>query len=331
MTKRWIRSQKPPQIINESAGVTSARAQGPGSGRPDGVRRGRRFDLDGHPFWWLFPVAILLAVFYLYPVLEVVRISFTNATLLNSGYVYTLDSYRSVLADSALPRVWLATVIFVAGSVIGQTALGLMIALTLQSGFRRRLPGVRTVQVVVLATWIIPGVASAITWQLLLSEASYGFFNAVLRQVSLSPVAWLSDSGLAIWSATLANIWRGTALSMILLYAGLQTIPPTLYEAAAVDGATAFQAFCYITLPRLGPALLVNIVIVSIFSLNTFELVMPLTGGGPGRSTEVLALAAYNAVFHDFNLAQGSVLAVLMLLINLGLTIVYWLTSRGLR
>ena len=104
---------------------------------------------------------------------------------------------------------------------------------------------------------------------------------------------------------------------MILLYAGLKTISPGLYEAAAVDGATALQAFRYITLPRLRPALLINAVIVSIFSLNTFELVMPLTGGGPGRSTEVLALAAYNAVFHDFNLAQGSVLAVLMLLINL--------------
>jgi multiple sugar transport system permease protein len=331
LTKRWIKSRKPPHVIDESASVTSAHAQRPGSERTRGIRWARRFDLDSHPLGWLFPVAVLLTVFYLYPVLEVVRISFTDATLLNSTYAYTLDSYRSVLADSALPRIALATVIFVAGSVIGQTALGLLIALTLQAGFRRGLPGVRTVQVVVLATWIIPGVASAITWQLLLSEASYGFFNAMLKAVSLSPVPWLSDSGLAIWSATLANIWRGTALSMILLYAGLQTISPTLYEAAAVDGANALQAFRYITLPRLGPALLVNTVIVSIFSLNTFELVMPLTGGGPGRSTEVLALAAYNAVFHDFNLAQGSVLAVLMLLINLVLTTVYWLTSRGLR
>jgi multiple sugar transport system permease protein len=331
LTKRWIKSRKPPHVIDESASVTSAHAQQPGSERTRGIRWARRFNLDSHPFGWLFPVAVLLTVFYLYPVLEVVRISFTDATLLNSTYAYTLDSYQSVLADSALPRIALATIIFVAGSVIGQTALGLLIALTLQAGFRRGLPGVRTVQVVVLATWIIPGVASAITWQLLLSEASYGFFNAMLKAVSLSPVPWLSDSGLAIWSATLANIWRGTALSMILLYAGLQTISPTLYEAAAVDGANALQAFRYITLPRLGPALLVNTVIVSIFSLNTFELVMPLTGGGPGRSTEVLALAAYNAVFHDFNLAQGAVLAVLMLLINLVLTTVYWLTSRGLR
>jgi multiple sugar transport system permease protein len=292
---------------------------------PGGMPRAWRLDLDGHPFWWLFPVAFLLTVFYLYPVLEVVRISFTDATLLDSAYIYTLDSYRSVFADSALPQILLATVIFVVGSMIGQTALGLSIALTLQAGFQRRLLGVRTVQLVVLATWVVPSVASAITWQLLLSEANFGLFNAMLKLVSLPPVPWLSDSQVAIWSATLANIWHGTALSMILLYAGLQTIPPTLYEAAAVDGATAFQAFRHITLPTLRPVLLINIIIVSIFSLNTFELVMPLTGGGPGHSTEVLALATYSTVFHDFNLAQGSVLAVLMLFVSLAVAIVYWL------
>jgi multiple sugar transport system permease protein len=298
---------------------------------PDAVRRGWRLDLDGNPFWWLFPVALLLAVFYLYPVLDVVRTSFTDATLLHSAYIYTLDSYQSVFTDPALPEILLATVIFAGGSAIGQTALGLLIALTLQAGFQRDLRGVRTVQVIVLATWLIPGVASAITWQLLLSEANFGFFNAALKLISVPPVPWLSDSRVAIWSATLANIWRGTALSMILLYAGLQSISPTLYEAAAVDGATAFQAFRHITLPRLRPVLLINIIIVSIFSLNTFELVMPLTGGGPGRSTEVLALATYSAVFHDFNLAQGSVLAVLMLLVSLGVTIVYWLALRAPR
>ena len=298
---------------------------------PDAGRRGWRFNLDRHPFWWLFPVALLLAAFYLYPAAEVVRISFTDATLLDADYRYTLDSNRSVLADPGLPRILSATVVFVAGSVIGQTTLGLLISLTLRAGFRRRLPGVRMVQVAVLATWVIPGVSSGITWQLLLNEANFGFFNAMLKLVSLPPVPWLSDPQLAIWSATLANIWWGTALSMILTYAGLQTIPPTLYEAAAADGATAFQAFRHVTLPALRPVLLINTVIVSIFSLNTFELVLPLTGGGPGRSTEVLALATYNAVFHDFNLAQGSVLAVLMLLVNLAVTIVYWLALRDPR
>jgi multiple sugar transport system permease protein len=322
------RSPKPPRVIDER---DNPRQQGREMTNPDAARQGRWFNLDEHPFWWLFPVALLLAVFYLYPAIEVVRTSFTDATLVDAGYHYTLDSYRSVFADPGLPAILSATVIFVAGSVISQTVLGLLISLTLQAGFQRRLIGVRTVQVAVLATWVIPGVSAGITWQLLLNEANFGFFNAMLKLVSLSPVQWLSNPQVAIWSATLANIWWGTALSMILIYAGLQTIPATLYEAAAVDGATAFQAFRHITLPGLRPVLLINIVIVSIFSLNTFELVLPLTGGGPGRATEVLALATYNSVFHDFNLAQGSVLAVLMLLVNLAVTIVYWLALRDQR
>ena len=298
---------------------------------PDAARRARRSRRDEHPFWWLLPAGLLMAVFYLYPAVEVVRISFTDATLLDSAYRYTLDSYRSVFTDPGLPGILLATGIFVVGSVIGQTVLGLSIALALQAGFRRRLFGVRAVQVAVLATWVIPGVSSGITWQLLLNEANFGFINAMLKLASLPEVPWLSNPHVAIWSATLANIWWGTALSMILIYAGLQTIPPTLYEAAAVDGATAFQAFRHVTLPALRPVLLINVIIVSIFSLNTFELILPLTGGGPGRSTEVLALATYNAVFHDFNLAQGCVLALLMLLINLAVTIGYWRLLRGSR
>lgn len=286
--------------------------------------RRQPFNLDEHPFWWLSPILVLLAVFYLWPALDILRTSFTDATLLESSYRFTLETYRSVFAGADLPVILLATVIFVAGSVIGQIVFGLLIALTLQSGFRRKLIGVRVVQVAVLATWVIPGVSAAITWQLLLSEANFGFFNAMLNLVSLPSVAWLSDSRIAIWSATLANIWRGVALSMILLYASLQAIPLALYEAAAVDGATAFQAFRHITLPSLKPMLLITIMIVSVFSLNTFDLVLPLTGGGPGRSTEVLALAAYTAVFHDFNLAHGSVLAVLMVLINLAVAAVYW-------
>jgi multiple sugar transport system permease protein len=275
------------------------------------------------PWVWLLPLGVLLAFFYLYPALDVVRLSFTDATLIDPGYSYTLDSYITVLSDPDFVQILIATVIFVGGSVVGQIVLGLLIALALQAGVRRRLPGVRLIQVAVLATWIIPGVSSGIIWQFMLNEASFGFFNALLGWIHVRPIPWLSNPDIAIWSATIANIWRGTALSMILLYAGLQVIPQNLYEAAALDGARANQALRFITLPQLKPILLINIVLVSIFSLNTFDLVLPLTGGGPGRSTEVLSLDTYNTVFHDFNLAQGSVLAVLMLLIGLIVTAFY--------
>ena len=139
---------------------------------------------------------------------------------------------------------------------------------------------------VVLASWIVPGVAGGIVWQLMFNEASYGFLNGILRAAALPPVAWLSDPDLAIWSAVLAN-GAATAFSMILLYAGLVVIPASLYEAAEVDGANAFQQFRYITLPQLRPILLINTILISIFTLNTFDLILPLTGGGlaaPPRS-----------------------------------------------
>jgi multiple sugar transport system permease protein len=110
---------------------------------------------------------------------------------------------------------------------------------------------------------------------------------------------------------------------MILLYAGLLVIDGTLYEAAAVDGATAFQQFRHITLPQLRPILLVNTILISIFTLNSFDLILPLTGGGPGRATEVLSLYAYNTVFRNFDLSNGAVLAVLLLLISLAFTFFY--------
>jgi multiple sugar transport system permease protein len=289
-------------------------------------RLGRRFAVFAageRPWVWLLPLAALLALFYLYPALDVIRLSFTDATLIDPGYSYTFDSYLTVLSDPDFGQILTATVIFVGGSVVGQILLGLLVALALQAGVRRGLPGVRIVQVAVLATWIIPGVSAGIIWQLMLNEANFGFFNAVLGWVHIGPIPWLSNPDIAIWSATLANIWRGTALSMILLYAGLQTIPESLYEAAALDGATTVQALRHVTLPQLKPILLINVILVSIFSLNTFDLVLPLTGGGPGRATEVLSLDTYNTVFHDFNLAQGSVLAVVMLLIGLVVTIGY--------
>jgi multiple sugar transport system permease protein len=215
------------------------------------------------------------------------------------------------------------TFTFVAASVLLQLILGLLVAMALHRGVKRGLPGVAAVRVIVLASWIVPGVAGGIVWQLMFNEASYGFLNGILRAAALPPVAWLSDPDLAIWSAVLANVWRGTAFSMILLYAGLVVIPASLYEAAEVDGANALQQFWYITLPQLRPILLINTILISIFTLNTFDLILPLTGGGPGRATEVLALYAYNTVFRNFDLSNGAVLAVLLLAISIAFTLFY--------
>jgi multiple sugar transport system permease protein len=288
-------------------------------------RRRRRAvgKLAERPLVWLLPLVLLLLVSYVYPAIDVVRFSFTDATLLNPDYDYTLRSYANVSGNRDLPVILKNTMIFVVASVVLQLVLGLLVALALHRGTTRRLHGVTFIRIVLLATWIVPGVSAGIVWQLMFNEASYGFINGVLRLMGLRPVAWLSDPDIAIWSAVLANVWRGTAFSMILLYAGLVVIPASLYEAAAVDGATAFRQFLHVTLPQLRPILLINTILISIFTLNTFDLILALTGGGPGRATEVLSLYAYDTVFRNFDLSNGAVLAVILLLISLAFTFFY--------
>jgi multiple sugar transport system permease protein len=290
---------------------------------PDRERRISARPLTERPLVWLLPLAVLLLATYVYPAIDVIRYSFTNATLLAPTYDYTLASYEAVTRNPDLSGILRVTFTFVAASVLLQLVLGLLVAMALHRGVKRGLHGVAVVRVIVLASWIVPGVAGGIVWQLILNEASYGFLNGILRAAALPPVAWLSDPDLAIWSAVLANVWRGTAFSMILLYAGLVVIPASLYEAAEVDGANALQQFWYITLPQLRPILLINTILISIFTLNTFDLILPLTGGGPGRATEVLALYAYNTVFRNFDLSNGAVLAVLLLAISIAFTFFY--------
>jgi multiple sugar transport system permease protein len=287
-----------------------------------GGRRGRT-RLAERPLLWLTPLALLLALTYVWPAIDVVRYSFTDATLLNPEFEYTAASYRNVAGNPDLPGILRVTFLFVVSSVVLQLVLGLLVAMVLHRGMLRGLPGVSFIRVVILCSWIVPGIASGIVWQLMFNEASYGFLNALLRMTGLRGVPWLSDPDIAIWSAVIANVWRGTAFSMILLYAGLLVIPRSLYEAAAVDGATALKQFWYITLPQLRPILLVNTILISIFTLNTFDLILPLTGGGPGRATEVLSLYSYNTIFRNFDLSNGAVLAVLLLAISLIFTFFY--------
>ena len=290
---------------------------------PDSGRRVLARPVAERPLIWLVPLAVLLLATYVYPAIDVIRYSFTDATLLAPTFDYTLASYEAVTRNPDLAGILRVTFIFVVASVLLQLVLGLLVAMALHRGVKRGLHGVGVVRVIILSSWIVPGVAGGIVWQLMFNEASYGFLNGILRAAALPPVAWLSDPDLAIWSAVLANVWRGTAFSMILLYAGLVVIPASLYEAAEVDGASAFQQFWYITLPQLRPILLINTILISIFTLNTFDLILPLTGGGPGRATEVLALYAYNTVFRNFDLSNGAVLAVLLLAISLAFTFFY--------
>ena len=262
-------------------------------------------------------------MFFLWPVVNVIRLAFTDTTLLRSDYAYTLQTFSQTLTDPALPGVLVVTAIFVAASVAGQLVLGLLIALVMQRAVARKLHGAVLVRSVVLTAWVVPGVLVGVIWQIVLNEGPYGLVNSALGAVGLGPVAWLSDTKLAVVSIVVANIWRGTAFTMLLLYAALYTVDRALVDAARVDGAGRLRTLWHITLPQIRPVLMVNVILITISTLNTFDMILPLTGGGPAVATEVLALHTYNSVFVNFNLASGCVFALLLLAVSLVLTTLY--------
>jgi multiple sugar transport system permease protein len=272
---------------------------------------------------WLAPLLALATLFFLWPVLNVIRLAFTNANLLRDGYEYTLQTFGQTLTDPALPSVLGVTAVFVAASVAGQLLLGLLIALIVQRAVARKLHGAVLVRSIVLSAWVMPGILVGVIWQIVLNEGPFGLVNSALASVGLGPVAWLSDTKLAVLSVIVANVWRGTAFTMLLLYAALHTVSKELHDAARVDGAGRLRTLWHVTLPQIRPVLLINTILITIATLNTFDMILALTGGGPAQATEVLALHSYNAVFVNFSLASGCVFAIFLVLASLILVAVY--------
>lgn len=275
------------------------------------------------PYPWLIPLLLVLAAVFLYPILQIVRLSFTDANMIQVGYDYTLESYiRMFTLPGFLPMIG-TTAFFVFFSVVFQLIAGFVVALLIVQGEKMNLRGTVVVRTSVLVAWAIPGVVIGVIWGMLYNETDAGIINYALGTIGLGPISFLSDPTMALLSVTLANIWRGTAFSMILMYAGLKTVSKEVLEAAVIDGASALQRMKNVILPAIAPIILVNLIIISIDTFNTFDMVMALTSGGPGNSTEVIALSIYTAIFREFNLGEGAATAVVLLIVNVAMTLVY--------
>lgn len=300
------------QTRERPAGVATTRARW--SGR-----------LRSSPWPWLGPLTALLLAIFAYPIVEIVRLSFTNASLVGEGAgSYTFAAYVQLLSGIGFFQTLRVTFIFVVASIVFQMLLGFLIALVIDEAGRRGLKGTVVTRTAVLGAWAIPGVIIGIIWSILYQETNSGILNYGIHALGFSGnVPFLSDPETALVSVIVANVWRGTALSMILAYAGLQTIPQDLIEAARVDGAGAFWVLRRVVVPLMIPLLTVNLIIVTVETFNTFDMVLALTGGGPGTATEVLALRVYHEIFDQLHLGQGAALAVVLMVINGVMTLGY--------
>jgi multiple sugar transport system permease protein len=273
---------------------------------------------------YITPLLLMLILFYLFPIVEVFRYSLTNIRLDKEIYSYGVSAYQYVLSNPNFWEMLKITIIFVFLSMFLQLFFGLIIATLIDEGERRNLKGTLVVRLIVLMAWVIPGVIIGVIWNLFLSEANYGILNYFIQLVFNTKISFLSSQDLALYSVIIANVWRGTAFSMIILYGGLKQISEELYEAASIDGASTLDKFFKITIPQLKPVIFINMVLITIYTFNTFDMIMALTGGGPGRSTEVISLNIYNTVFGHLELGRGSVLAVILFFINLSITLFYY-------
>jgi multiple sugar transport system permease protein len=291
-----------------------------------GIERGRDLArrLIDNPVPWLLPTLTVLALFQLYPLIEAVRLSLTNEVLTATGTEFVgLENYVDLVTSIGFRQMVVVTTVFAVSSIVLHTVAGLILALAIDYGVRRGLRGHLTTRVSVLLAWIVPGIIIGLIWKVMLVESQFGAINYMLGAVDIGPVPFRSNPTLALASTIVAGTWRGTAFAMIMIYGGLQRIPPRLYEAARVDGAGRWARFRHVTIPQLKPVLFVTIVLVSIYALNTFDLIFALTNGGPGRATEVFALFMYRKAFTDYALGEGAAVAVVLLGVNLLLTVVY--------
>jgi ABC-type sugar transport system permease subunit len=233
-----------------------------------------------------------------------------------------LANYAEALAD---PRFWGAighTAFFTAASVALELGVGLLLALALNRAFRGR----GLVRMAVLLPWAIPAVVTALLWGFMF-DSQAGIVNSVAASLGAMdadrPVVWFNSPVLAWVPVILADVWKMTPFVTLLLLAGLQNIDASLYEAAALDGASPWQQFVHITLPLLKPALVVVLIFRTLDAFRVFDLVFVLTRGGPGTATEPITLYAFTALLNYLRFGYGSALSVLIFLVTFLLALFY--------
>jgi multiple sugar transport system permease protein len=327
----------PEQAVDDAWRAVRQVAESRGGGTPT-ARRGDRlallpallaaalvaaalWPLAGTLRWWLLPALALASAVLVYPMLDLLRLAATDTRTHGASYHYGLASFASVLRDPAFYGMLGVTVAFVAGSVVLQLGLGLLVAVLVDGARRAGWRGTLGVRVAVVSAWVVPGVLVGVLWRILLIENRSGIVNHGLSLMGLGPAPLLSSSALALGSVIVANSWRGCAFSMVLQYAGLQRIPRELHEAADLEGLSAWQRFRMVTLPQIAPVVALNLAVITIATLNTFDLILPLTGGGPARSTEVISLFMYRSAFFNLEAGRAAAVGVILLALNLALAV----------
>ena len=259
---------------------------------------------------FMLPAAAFLIFFLTYPLGLGVWLGFTDTKIGRPGMFVGLENYRWLFDD---PVFWLAvfnTLFYTVFASIVKFGLGLWLALLLN----RHLPFKNFFRAIILLPWVVPTVLSAMAFWWIF-DSQFSIISWMLMNLGIidRPINFLGDPWNARWSVIAANIWRGIPFVAISLLAGLQTIPQSLNEAAAIDGATPWQRFTKVTLPLLTPIIAVVMTFSVLFTFTDFQLIYVLTRGGPVNATHLMATLSFQRAIPGGQLGEGAAIAVAMI------------------
>ncbi len=259
----------------------------------------------------LFPAVGLLVVFLSYPLGLGIWLAFTDTTIGRRGVWVGLENFQYLFGDRLWRQAVFYSILYTGVATVGKFVLGFWLAMLLNN----HLPFKSILRAIVLLPWIVPTVLSAIAFWWIY-DPQFSIISYLLVDVlgwRTTYIDFLGNEWGARFSLIAANIWRGIPFVAISLLAGLQTISPSLYEAAMLDGATAWQRFRFITLPMMMPILAIVMTFSIIFTFSDFQLVYAITRGGPNNSTHLLATLAFQRGIAGGELAEGAAIAVSMI------------------
>lgn len=269
------------------------------------------------------PAIIILLAVLAYPIISSFYLSLQDVRLSPSGIVTEfigLENYTRIFSDNSFRTALNNSIYFTFVEVISVTIISLGLALLLNHPRGR--PAIY--RVILLIPWALAPVANAVLWKWIYN-ANYGVLNAIVVGLGLSEtgIVWLGSPFLALNMILIADVWKAIPFITLLLLAGLQNIPPRLYKAALMDGATTWQQFVHVTLPGIRTSLIISIVLQSIWALKVFDLVFVLTKGGPADGTVLLNFLSWRVTFNYLNIGYGAAIADILFVLMLLLALAY--------
>ena len=261
----------------------------------------------------LLPALIVMGVFTVYPLLEGIRIAFTNKHFLKEGVEYVgLQNFIRLMSDEIFWVSLYHSVTLTVVVVFLQFLFGLILAWAMS----QKLPGMSWFKSIIMASWVIPVAATVILFKFM-AQPDIGLINIVLKAIGLEELNryWLGDPDVALAFIMLLHLWRNVPFYGVAFLAAMQAIPKSYYEAAEIDGAGAWNRFWYITLPGIRRMVIVMVTIHVLWTFNNFDFVYLATGGGPVNATDVLPVYVYRQCWNSYTIGYGASIGTVMLLL----------------